>query len=136
LGIDKKEIGKRVAQVRKRLGLSQEKAALQLDGISRTTLANIESGAQNVTVEFLIQFSKLSLLSIDTLLGLHLDNSDSNSKDFTDALAKCKDLESTQKFAKELIAEIDILQSDAATSRQKTLEAERKIADIMKNLQI
>lgn len=43
------DVGNRIKQLRKELGLSQEKLALKA-GIDRTYLAGIESGKRNATI--------------------------------------------------------------------------------------
>lgn len=46
----KEEFGKRVRELRKQTGLSQEKFALQVD-LDRTYIASIENGKRNVSLE-------------------------------------------------------------------------------------
>ena len=45
----KKEVGSRVKELRNKLGLSQEKFALEID-MDRTYLASVESGKRNISI--------------------------------------------------------------------------------------
>lgn len=65
------EIGKRIAQLRKQKGFSQEELARQL-GIPRPSLALTESGKRNITALELIRLSEALELSIDRLLAKKL----------------------------------------------------------------
>ena len=53
-----KEMGKRVAQRRKELGLTQEKAAERC-GLSQQFFASIETGGKNVRGESLLELDQL-----------------------------------------------------------------------------
>lgn len=44
-----KELGKRIQELRKQTGLSQEKFALQI-GIDRTYYSSVESGKRNIAI--------------------------------------------------------------------------------------
>ena len=62
-----KEMGKRVAQRRKELGLTQEKAAERC-GLSHQFFASIETGGKNVRGESLLKLSMGLDISADYLL--------------------------------------------------------------------
>ena len=62
-----KEMGKRVAQRRKELGLTQEKAAERC-GLSQQFFASIETGGKNVRGESLLKLAMGLDISADYLL--------------------------------------------------------------------
>ena len=63
------ELGQRIAELRKRAGISQQKLA-DMMGISRTTIAQIESGKRKVSADELAKLSEIYNLSTDSLLSL------------------------------------------------------------------
>lgn len=63
------EIGERVRLGRKRLKLSQCEFALRM-GLSRTSISNIESGRQMLTVENILKLTKMFSCSADEILGI------------------------------------------------------------------
>ncbi|HKM35006.1 MAG TPA: helix-turn-helix transcriptional regulator, partial [Lachnospiraceae bacterium] len=60
-------MNERLKQVRKKLKLSQEFVAKQLD-MTRTTIVAIEAGTRKVTSDELVKFAKLYGVSTDELL--------------------------------------------------------------------
>ncbi len=68
MDINQKEIGKRIARIRKAKGFSQEELA-NLIGISRPSLTQIELGNRNISVIELKSISNNLTISIDALLG-------------------------------------------------------------------
>lgn len=56
--IDKKEIGKRIKQIRKSLGLKQEEFVRNLN-ISTTSISEIETGKFNPNIELLANMAKV-----------------------------------------------------------------------------
>lgn len=66
--LSKKELGQRIAQLRKQKNLNQEELALQI-GMSRSSLAQIELGNRGIDVQELQVLSGLLGLSIDALLS-------------------------------------------------------------------
>ena len=63
------DIGQRTAELRKRVGISQQRLAEML-GVSRTTITQIEQGKRKVTVDELVKLSEIFNLSVDNLLCL------------------------------------------------------------------
>ena len=63
------EIGQRIAELRKRAGISQQRLAEML-GVSRTTITQIENGKRKVSADELAKFSEIFNLSVDNLLSL------------------------------------------------------------------
>ncbi len=77
-----RHIGTTIKQRRKRLGWSQERLAKQM-ATSRASLANIETGRQNVLVHQLYNFAAVLDLKIeDLLLPVEKPNSVSAQSDF------------------------------------------------------
>ena len=62
------KIGQRTAELRKRAGISQQKLS-ELLGVSRTTIAQIESGKRKLSVDELERLSKIYNLSMENLLS-------------------------------------------------------------------
>lgn len=68
----KKEIrGKRIRDIRKRLGLSQEQLGKKLGGITKGSISGYESGDVNPTPEALIELARLGEVSLDWILTGH-----------------------------------------------------------------
>lgn len=64
-----KEIrGKRIRDIRNRLGLSQEQLGKRLGGITKGSISGYESGDVNPTPEALIELAKLGGVSLDWIL--------------------------------------------------------------------
>lgn len=64
---DSKETGKRIGQLRMLKGLTQEEFAEKVN-LSSNTIAKIECGLRNASMDLLIQMSMLFDVSIDFLL--------------------------------------------------------------------
>ena len=62
------EVGRRIRQRRKALGLTQEKLAKELN-MARSALANYERGRNVIATPFLYQICKKYNISNDYLLG-------------------------------------------------------------------
>jgi transcriptional regulator with XRE-family HTH domain len=60
-------LGKRLKESRKKAGLTQEQLAKQLN-LTRTTVTNIESGRQSVTIHLMYEISEALSVSISELL--------------------------------------------------------------------
>ena len=75
--ITQKELGNRIAELRKLKGFSQDELA-KLLGISRPSLTQIELGNRNVTVIELQKFSDVFVISIDKLLSQDFTTDDIN----------------------------------------------------------
>lgn len=69
----RKELGTRLAQLRKARGYSQEDLAMLIN-IPRPSIAQIELGKRNVTVTELISLSEALKISCDKLLSREVDN--------------------------------------------------------------
>lgn len=68
---DLKECGKRIQQLRKERGLTQEQLAEKLN-VSQNTIAKIESGLRRPSIDFLIELSMFFNTSMNYLvLGVH-----------------------------------------------------------------
>lgn len=78
--LSQKEIGKRIMELRKSKGLSQDELAREL-AISRSSLAQIELGNRSVDVKELLRLSRLLEFSLDNFLG----------KDFTSEKEEMKE---------------------------------------------
>ncbi len=65
---DSKTLGERIAEIRKKRGLSQESLSKKL-GIARVTLADYERGRSRVYDEMIIRIAKELKVSTDRLLG-------------------------------------------------------------------
>lgn len=61
------EIGQRIAELRIRIGISQQRLAEML-GVSRPTITQIEKGKRKVSVDELVRLSEIFNLSVDNLL--------------------------------------------------------------------
>lgn len=66
--INQEEIGKRIAKLRKYRGYSQEELAKKV-GITRPSLAQIETGNRSVSAEEILSFSHSLQFSIDSFLS-------------------------------------------------------------------
>lgn len=66
--INQEEIGKRIAKLRKFRGYSQEELAKKI-GITRPSLAQIETGNRSVSAEEILSFSHSLQFSIDSFLS-------------------------------------------------------------------
>ncbi len=67
-----KKLGKKISDIRNRLGLSQEKLA-DLLGVSRVTLSQIENGERKINADEIASLSKVFNMSSDILLNLEKD---------------------------------------------------------------
>lgn len=67
MGYDMKECGKRIHQLRKRSGYTQEELAGKLN-MDRSVLSRIEAGKYACTVDFLTQVSNFFDISLDYLV--------------------------------------------------------------------
>jgi transcriptional regulator with XRE-family HTH domain len=63
------KLGKRIAELRKRAGISQQKLS-EMMGVSRATITQIESGKRKVTTDELAKLSEIYSMSADSLLSL------------------------------------------------------------------
>lgn len=61
-------VGKRIKELRKRLSLTQEELAERV-GVSRSALANYESGLREPKGDILVRFAKVFNITTDYLLG-------------------------------------------------------------------
>ena len=62
----KQDFGKKVQELRKLSGLSQEKFALLID-MDRTYFASVESGKRNISIENIFKISKGLNISLEEL---------------------------------------------------------------------
>lgn len=78
--LSQKEIGKRIMELRKAKGLSQDELAKQLS-IPRSSLAQIELGNRTVDVRELIRLSRLLEFSLDEFTGTEFNSSKEELKE-------------------------------------------------------
>lgn len=78
-----KNIGSRLKQLRKELGLTQEEAADKL-GISRARYSHFENGRNEADNELLLAMAKLYGVTVDYLLGNNETPKWANEKDTKD----------------------------------------------------
>ena len=62
----KERFGKKVQELRKQRGLSQEKFALLID-MDRTYFASVESGKRNISIENILKISQGLNISLEEL---------------------------------------------------------------------
>ena len=116
--IEFKQIGNRLAQFRKKLGLSQKELA-ELAGVNRVYLAQIETGRTNPSFNVIYNIYRKYALSIDWLLSgngsMTIDQSiEQNNEhlqllDFQEEFIKKLNLHKTESQKKILKAVFDIL---------------------------
>ena len=68
---EKESRGKRVRDIRNRLGLSQEQLGKKLGGITKGSISGYESGDVNPTPEAIIELARIGDVSLDWLLTGH-----------------------------------------------------------------
>lgn len=68
VNIDTKEMGKRIKQIRKELKLTQDKLA-QIFNTTHSAISAYENGITIIPTLFLIEFSKISNISLDWFCG-------------------------------------------------------------------
>ena len=78
--LSQKEIGKRIMELRKAKGLSQDELAKEL-AIPRSSLAQIELGNRSVDVRELIRLSRLLEFSLDEFTGKEFNSSKEELKE-------------------------------------------------------
>jgi len=72
------ESGKRIKELRKKAGLTQEQLAEDL-GVSREALAKIETGKNGTSVDAIVNFASYFNVTTDIVIGI--DNKNSNYND-------------------------------------------------------
>lgn len=63
------EVGKRIAERRKELGMSQEELADKLGYSGKSTICKIETGHNDITTSSVAEFAKALNTTIDYLMG-------------------------------------------------------------------
>ena len=71
------ESGKRIKEMRKKVGLTQEQLAEDL-GVSRETLAKIETGKNGTSVDGIVNFANYFNVTTDAVIGIGNDSSKYN----------------------------------------------------------
>ena len=87
---DLKECGKRIQQLRKERGLTQEQLAEKLN-VSQNTIAKIESGLRRPSIDFLLEISEFFKVSTNYLVfGVHAEDAGDEKlkKDIDEAIKK------------------------------------------------
>ena len=67
------ESGKRIKEMRKKVGMTQEQLAEEI-GISREVIARIETGKNGTSVDGIINFANYFKVTTDEVLGIDSDN--------------------------------------------------------------
>lgn len=67
------ESGKRIKEMRKKAGMTQERLAEEI-GISRDVIARIETGKNGTSVDGIINFANYFKVTTDEVLGIDSDN--------------------------------------------------------------
>lgn len=67
MGFEPKEVGKRIAELRRLLNYNQEQYSEKLN-ISRSTLSKIEIGERNPSIDLLIEIAEQSGVTLDYLI--------------------------------------------------------------------
>jgi len=76
IDIDVSAIGKNIAKLRKKRGLTQKVLAQRI-GIQQSLLSHYENGRLKLSAEMIIQIAKALEFSTDKILGLHPISADS-----------------------------------------------------------
>ena len=87
---DLKECGKRIQQLRKERGFTQEQLAEKLN-VSQNTIAKIESGLRRPSIDFLLEISEFFKVSTNYLVfGVHVEDVEDEKlkKDIDEAIKK------------------------------------------------
>ena len=87
---DLKECGKRIQQLRKERGLTQEQLAEKLN-VSQNTIAKIESGLRRPSIDFLLEISEFFNVSTNYLVfDVHAEDVEDKKlkKDIDEAIKK------------------------------------------------
>ena len=86
--IDYKEMGKRIREKRKELGLTQEKLAEKIE-ISTSHMGEIERGTSICSLSVLVNLATVLELNLDTLVkGIDTGNANKALSDMLDAMPK------------------------------------------------
>lgn len=68
--MDKKEFGQRLRAIRKRKGYSQQRLAEMMGYKDRSTLAKVENGINDITIETLYRYADVIETDVEELLGI------------------------------------------------------------------
>ena len=68
--MDKKEFGRRLRSIRKRKGYSQHQLAEKMGYKDHSTLAKVETGINDISIETLYSYAKVLEVDIEELLGI------------------------------------------------------------------
>lgn len=110
--LDFKECGKRIQQLRKERGLTQEQLAEQLN-VSQNTIAKIEFGLRRPFVDFLIELSEFFNISTNYLvLGVHAEEVDNK--------ALKEDIDKA-------ITQIDIVIKELLTRKEELIQRKKEL---------
>ena len=85
--MDKKQLGQRIKEIRKQKGLSQYKLATLMGYKDHSTLAKVETGVNDITVETLFKYASTLGVSVEDILFFDKE-SNSNKKRNPDILFK------------------------------------------------
>jgi len=96
MNYDMKSSGERIRRLRIEAGLTQEKAAAELN-VDRSFYSRVEAGKKGCSIDLFIQLSSLFNVSLDYLiLGRYLET-----------LGECTDRDQMKKDISELVAHLE-----------------------------
>lgn len=88
MSLDKEIIGKKIRQIRKERGISQEKLSEEID-ISPRQMCMIESGNSYPSIETFVKISKILDIDINNFFNLNVKNSDNLRSEIYDLINIC-----------------------------------------------
>lgn len=89
---DQKESGKRIANLRKEKGLTQEQLAEQLN-LAAHSLGNIERGSRGISIDLLVELAQFFNVSTDYILLGKMTREDGTKKELRKVISLIRELE-------------------------------------------
>lgn len=81
--MNRKEIGLRIKELRKRKGMSQTELASLMGYKDHSTLAKVETGINDITIETLYKYAKVLGVDVSTILNIDSQKSSISNKNFS-----------------------------------------------------